>query len=58
MIPPDAQVIGHRAPLPRIETNTIWPAEPDPTPWRDEMWRFQREVEGARIWRLIEEASR
>jgi hypothetical protein len=56
MIDLDAEVIGHRAPLPRIETDVKWPAEPATDPMRDEMWRFQREAEGNRVWKLIVEA--
>jgi hypothetical protein len=58
MIPPDAQVIGHRAPLPRIDLHPVWPrlstTEADLA--RDEMWQLQRWAEGDRIWRLIREA--
>jgi hypothetical protein len=59
MIPRDAEPIEHRPPLPRIQIG-----QPDPQPsapntedMRDEMWRFQRQVEGDRIWKLIEQAS-
>jgi hypothetical protein len=59
MIPPDAEPTEHRPPLPRIQIG-----QPDPQPsnpgadsMRDEMWRFQRQVEADRIWELIEQAS-
>jgi hypothetical protein len=61
MIPPDAQVIGHRSPLPRIDLHPVWPrlspAEAAELA-REEMWQFQRWAEGDRIWRLIVEAAR
>jgi hypothetical protein len=58
MIRGDTEVIGHRAPLPRIETDVQWPRSTTTAAElaRDEMWRFQREAEATRIWKLVQEA--
>ena len=59
MIRGDVEVIGHRPPVPRIETSPVWPVETqDWQQWgRDEMWREQRQAEGDRIWKLLQEAA-
>ena len=57
MIRGDAEPIGHRQPLPRIDLQPVWPVEAVDNDMRDEMWRFQRQVEADRIWKLVEQAS-
>lgn len=60
MIRGDVEVIGHRAPMPRIQIGQrdAIPADPNTASdlARSEMWQFQRWAEGDRIWRLVRQA--
>lgn len=48
--------IGHRSPLPRIETSPVWPDRGHQSVG-DMLANAHRLSEGERIWRLVQEAA-
>jgi len=54
--PGDCEPIGHRSPLPRIETSTVWPDRGNQSVG-DMLANAHRLSEGERIWRLVQEAA-